>query len=270
MPASERSPLLSGETRHQDRPESSETTPLLADGRNHGSEAEEHDDQPQQSTRTRGEQSGPKSGRVWRWPSIAAGVLLALLVIAVLVCGFLMPGAIKLYAENAAVLEPTSLSVESITSDGVRARIQANFRLDGSRVDNVNARRIGRFATALMRKLETEETRLNVHLPHYNNSLLGSAVVPPLKIDIIDGHSTDMNFVTDLNPGDAEIIRKIANDWLDGKLDQLKVTGSTSISLKSGIIPLGSHDVVESMVFEGQSLYRSFSALYLGEKLILQ
>jgi hypothetical protein len=193
-----------------------------------------------------------------------------ILVVAVTICGFLMPDAVKLYAENAAVLEPTSLSVESITSDGVRARIQAKFRLDGSRVENVNARRIGRFATGLMRKIGTEETRVNVYLPHYNNSLLGSAVVPPLTIDIVDGHSTEMDFVTDLAPGDAETIRQIANNWLEGKLNQLKLTGSTSISLKSGIIPLGAHDVVESMVFEGQSLYRSFAALYFGEKLILQ
>lgn len=273
MPASERSPLLSEENGHQDRPENSETAPLLADDQEHNNDADEHEEQPQRSSWTlwpRSKRSRCEPSRGWRWPSIVAGIILVLLVVAVLLGGFLMPDAIKQYAENAAVLEPTSLSVESITSDGVQARIQANFRLDGVRVENVNARRIGKFATSMIRKLGTEETRVNVYLPHYNNSLLGSAIVPPLTIDIVDGHSTQMDFVTDLTPGDGETIRTIANNWLDGRLDQLKVTGSTSISLKSGIIPLGSHDVVESMVFEGQSLYRSFSALYFGEKLILQ
>ncbi|CRK39892.1 hypothetical protein BN1723_018740, partial [Verticillium longisporum] len=84
------------------------------------------------------------------------------------------------YAKEAAVLEPTNLSLESITSDGVKARIQANFRLDGSRVKDDSSRRLGRFATWVVRKLGTEETKVNVYLPEYEGTLLGSAVVPPL------------------------------------------------------------------------------------------
>jgi len=36
--------------------------------------------------------------------------------------------------------------------------------------------------------------------------------------------------------------------------------------LKSGLISLGTQSISESLVFEGQSLYRSFSSLYFGEK----
>lgn len=277
MPASERSPLLSpeNETEPTTHAESSENAPLLADDQPNEDEERPQERQPSSWTlwppgRSKQTASTTAKSSKWRWPSIIAGIVLAILVILVLVGGFLVPGAVKQYAEGAAVIEPKALSVESITSDGVRARIQANFRLDGSRVDDENARRVGRFTTGIMRKLETGETKVDVSLPNYNNSLLGSAVIPPIVVDIRDGHSTDIDIVTDLIPGDAENLRKIANNWLEGKLDQLKVTGAAKVKVRSGIVPLGAHDVVESMVFEGQTLYRSFAAVYFGEKMILQ
>lgn len=276
MSASERSPLLSSENENDltTHAESSENAPLLADDQPNEDEERPQERQPSSWTlwppgRSKQTASTTKSSR-WRWPSIIAGIVLAILVVLVLVGGFFMPGAVKQYAEGAAVIEPKALSVESITSDGVRARIQASFRLDGSRVDDENARRIGRFTAGIMRKLETEETKVDVSLPNYDNSLLGSAVIPPIVVDIRDGHSTDIDIVTDLIPGDAENLRKIANNWLEGKLDQLKVTGAAKIKVKSGIFPLGAHDVAETMVFEGQTLYRSFAAIYFGEKMILQ
>lgn len=201
---------------------------------------------------------------------MAAMIILVLLVVAALLVGFLVPGAVKSYAENAAVIEPTALSVESITSDGVQARIQANFRLDGAKVQDANARRIGRLATGIMRKLETDETKVNVYLPTYDNVLLGSAVIPPITIDIVDGHTTTIDIVADLSPGAPESIRSVANDWLEGRLGQLRVTGAADLKIKSGIIPLGTHNVQESLVFEGQALYRSFAALYFGEKMVLK
>ena len=275
MPASERSPLLSAEneTDPTNQAESSENAPLLANDQPDEDEVRPQERQPSSWTLwPLRKQTGPSTTKSskWRWPSIIAGIVLAILVVLVLLGGFLVPGAVKQYAEGAAVIEPKALSVESITSDGVRARIQANFRLDGSRVENDDARRIGRFTTGIMRKLETEETKVDVLLPNYDNSLLGSAVIPPITVDIRDGHSTDIDIVTDLLPGDVENLRKIANQWLEGKLDQLKVTGAAKIKVKSGIFPLGAHDVVESMIFEGQTLYRTFAAVYFGEKMILQ
>jgi len=258
MPPTEHSPLLAANNELEDRIDAPEDSPLLADHEDSQPEPEQQDGQERRSSSSaqwpRSKSADGSKKSKWRWPSIAAGAILVLLVIAVLVGGFVMPGAVKEYAEGAAVIEPTGLSVESITSDGVRARIQANFRMDGSRVDNVNSRRLGRFATGIMRKLETSETNVNVYLPHYDNSLLGSAVVPPITVDLRDGHTTTVDFVTDLTPGDAEHIKKIANNWLEGKLDQLKVTGAAKIQVKSGIFPLGAHDVVESMVFEASKI----------------
>lgn len=275
-PASERSPLISAadreHTHNEDVP--TESSPLLANN-NHGSTGEVNDSDArsrQASTWVLWPQFKASGSpiRSCRWPSIVAAIVLAIFIIAALVMGFVVPGAVKEYAEHAAIIEPTSLSVESITPNGIRARIIANFRLDGSRVEDANSRRIGRLATGIMKKLETDHTTVNVYLPGYDNALLGSAVIPGLTVDIVDGHNTSIDIVTDLTPGDAENIRRIANDWLEGRLDELKVMGTAAISLKSGIFPLGTHDIAESMVFEGQSLYRSFAALYFGEKMILQ
>lgn len=265
MPATERSPLLA--TRDDDADNNNhnvdENSPLLANGAQDAAHQDDAQDEPTPSI------ASTKSSRKSRWPSIIAMLTLAALVGVVILFGFLVPPAVKTYAENAAIIEPTGLSLESITQDGVRARIQANFRLDGSRVTDENAQRIGRIATSIMRKIETLETKLSIYVPHYGNAMLGSAMLPPITLDLVDGHNTVIDFVADLNPGDAEALRSIVNDWLDGKLDYIKVTGKTALSLKTGFLPLGTHDVVESMVFEGQSLYRSFASVYFGEKSIV-
>lgn len=242
--ASETSPLLSSGTEQEPVTESS---PLLSGDDNHHPENEEGE-------RDSLNRSPPKSESRLRWPSIIAIAILAALTIVVMVLGFLVPPAVKSYAETAAVLEPTGLALESLTPDGIRARIQASFKLDGSRVRDGTARRLGRLATSLVRKIDTEETSVRVHLPNYDNALLGSAVVPPLSINLVDGKTTVLDFVADLSPGDAESLRQIANDWLDGKLQQVKVTGAASLRLKTGILPLGTHEIVESMVFEANQI----------------
>ncbi len=193
-------------------------------------------------------------------------IVLAILAFAVMMLAFVVPAAVEEYAKQAIVLEPTNLSLESITSNGVRARIQANFRLDAQRVANDHVRRVGKAATWLVGELGTEETKIDVYLPEYNNMLLGTAGVPPLKVSIVEGRNNAVDFVADLVPGDAEGIRTIANEWLEGRLDSVRVRGQADIQLKAGIIPLGTHSIAESMTFEGQSLYRSFASLYLGEK----
>lgn len=192
-------------------------------------------------------------------------IILGLLSIAIIVLAFFVPAAVEEYAKEAAVLEPTNLSLESFTKDGVRARIQANFRLDGSKVENDHVRRIGSVATWFARELGTDTTSVHVYLPEYDNILLGSAVIPPLAIKI-NGQNTAIDITAELVPGEAEGIRMIANEWLEGRLNRIRLQGKADIKLKTGIIPLGTHAVSESLTFEGQSLYRSFASLYFGEK----
>jgi hypothetical protein len=260
----ERSPLLSAQDREPE-PESAaptEATPLLlsAEPRADGDDADSDGSVQAQSrpwwpwSRSPSSPAGGKPISKRRWASITAMVVLGILIIFIILVGFLVPPAVKDYAEAAAVLEPTDLSLESITADGVRARIQANFRLDASRVSNDNTRRIGKLATSIVRKLQTEETQVSVRLPSRGDALLGTAVVPPLVITLVDGHTTTFDFVADLTPGDADTIRSIANDWLGGNLHKIKVSGAAALNLKSGILPLGTHDIVESLVIEANNV----------------
>lgn len=281
MSDSEREPLLSAagsadlpDIRVND--ESLESTPLLAsssgapryDGEQHD---DAHNDTASVHSRELDTASTIKSakGKPIRWPSVIAMMILSCFAVSVMVLAFFVPAAIEQYAKQAIVIEPTNLSLVSITANGVRARIQANFRLDGQRVENVHVRRIGRAATWLVGELGTEETKINVYLPEYNNVLLGTAAVPSLTVAIADGRNNEVDILADLIPGEAEGIRSIANEWLEGRLETVRVKGTADIEVKAAGIPLGTHSIAEYMTFEGQSLYRSFAALYFGEKSIL-
>ncbi|GKT46916.1 uncharacterized protein ColSpa_07097 [Colletotrichum spaethianum] len=266
----ERSPLLApkGKGRAEDDSLLSESAPLLSSStatpRYDGEQ-----DNPETSRAPSLASNPPKKKSSIRWASLISISVLIVLVIGIMAGCFFVPSAVQEYAKQAAVVEPTNLALESITANGVRARVQANFRLDGSRVQDTTSRRIGKFTTWIVRQLGTEKTKVGVYLPEYDGALLGTAVVPPLTISIVNGQTTAIDFVAELSPGDAEAYRKIANEWLDGKLDQLRVLGKADIPLKSGIFPLGTHPVSEVLVFEGQSLYRSFASLYFGEKALL-
>lgn len=270
MPGSEREPLLSGAAGRLENQESGEeSTPLLS-----GAETPRYDstapDQEQQRDADNASISSRRSDRSTkaskkRWPSIIAMVILGLLSIAIIVVAFFVPAAVEEYAKEGAVLEPTNLSLESITTHGVRARIQANFRLDASKVKNEHVRRVGSVATWFVRTLGTDSTNVQVFLPEYDNVMIGSAVIPPFTLRI-NGDNTAIDFVAELMPGEAEGIRMIANEWLEGRLNRLRVQGKADIKLRTGVIPLGTHAVSESLTVEGQSLYRSFASLYFGEK----
>ncbi|KAK3490834.1 uncharacterized protein B0T23DRAFT_396919 [Neurospora hispaniola] len=190
-----------------------------------------------------------------RWPSIIAALLLMGLATSIAIGAFFVPAAVEKYAKEAIVIEPTNLALESITTDGVRARIQANFRLDAQRVKNVHIRRVGQFTTWLAKELATEETRVKVYWIDHDNMLLGTAGLPPLTIAIANGHNTELDIVADLAPGDADTIRTIANQFLGGKMDTIRVRGITEITVKTRFnIPLGTHAVSETMEFEGKEL----------------
>lgn len=266
MSNAETSPLLPAQKRDDVPPE--ETPLLSSDGATirYDGERPDNDGASVRSRRSNASSAAYTKKSQRRWPSIIAIVILALVSMLILIVAFFVPSAVEEYTKEAAVLEPTNLSLESITTDGVRARIQANFRLDGSRVQNEHVRRVGRAATWIVGKLGTEETKVNVYLPEYDNILLGTAGVPPLVLNLRDGHNTAVDFIAELTPGDAEGIRTVANEWLEGRLDRLRVQGTADIAVKSGILPLGTHTVSESLVFEGQYLYRSFASLYFGEK----
>ncbi|KAI0137397.1 hypothetical protein BJ170DRAFT_605721 [Xylariales sp. AK1849] len=259
------SPLLPAATAKnkaaaQERHESGETTPLLsssADTPRYDGEHDGPDRDAAASIRSRhsdaiSTHSTKKSSR--RWPSFIAMGILGIIMVVIIALAFIVPDAVQEYAKQAAVVEPTNLSLDSITTDGVKARIQANFHLDGSRVANDHVRRVGRAATWVANQLATEETKVAVSLPDYDNIVLGTAVIPSLVINLRDGYTTSFDFVTDIAAGDVEGIRSIANEWLEGRLERLRLKGTTDLTLHSGLLPLGTHNIAESLVFEANKI----------------
>ena len=205
-----------------------------------------------------------KSNR--RWATIISLSVLSAFVIAILGLGFAAPAIIEEYAKEALVVEPTSLSIDSFTPTGVRARIQADFVLDGSRVQKRSVRDLGRVGTWIASEVESGQSEVEVYLPEYGNLLLGTATIPPIKVTIRDGHYTHLDFLADLEPGDIAGLRRIANDWLDGRLGSLSVRGVASVPLKSGLFRLGKQILSQSLLFQGEStsIYTYFSTKSLG------
>ncbi|KAI9751683.1 MAG: Peroxisome chaperone and import receptor [Chaenotheca gracillima] len=201
-------------------------------------------------------QEGPfsKNGKGRRWPSVVSLSFLLILIIVVIVLGFLAPAAVEQYANEAMVVEPTRLSIESFTTNGVRARVQASVGLDAARVKSGAVRNLGRAGTWIAKEVETGESVVEVYLPEYGNVLLGTATLPRMVFNIRNGHVNYVNFISDLEPGDVSGIRTVANDWLEGRLGQLRIQGKTDVGIKSGLLSLGSQSVSQSLVFEGQSL----------------
>ena len=239
---------------------SEETTPLLArqadDDRQNGGNLANGAPSSSTTQSLRSVQEGfehEKKGQR-RWASVVALSCLSLVVIAILCLGFAAPAIVEEYAQQAVVFDPTDLSINSFTATGVRARVQGTFKLDASRVKKKTIADIGRFGTWIAKEIETKESDVKVYLPEYGNVLLGVADVPPIKVNIRNNHVNTIDFLTDLEPGDMDGIRRIANDWLDGRLGSLRVQGVATVPLKSGIFSLGTQKVSQSILFEGQSL----------------
>ncbi|KAH9223546.1 hypothetical protein DL95DRAFT_98253 [Leptodontidium sp. 2 PMI_412] len=240
-----------------------ENTPLLSRvdsaPRYDGESSHETSRRPSPATRSlRTIQNGGTSIRSTksdrRWPTFVAIASLGFLAVVIILGAFFAPAVVEEYAKEALVIEPTNLSIDSFTASGVRARVQANFRMDATRVANKNVRNIGRFGTWIARKVESQSSTVEVYLPEYGNILLGTAAVPPIVVDIRNGRVTAIDFLTDLEPGNIEGIRQVANDWLEGRLGEIRVLGKANVGLKSGLFPLGTQSISESLVFEGNDL----------------
>ncbi|KAL9024253.1 MAG: hypothetical protein Q9196_006649 [Gyalolechia fulgens] len=235
---------------------SDESAPLLSanvDHRNYG-DAPEHDNVPSTAASTlRSLQEGgtKKNKRSRRWPSIIALTILFVVLIAILGLGFAAPEVAAQYAEEAMIFEPTDLSIDSFTSTGVRARIHGDFKMDASKVHKKSVRDLGRAGTWIARAVESKPTKVQVFLPEYGDVFLGSADVPSITVDIRNGHTTHLDFVSELTSGDLDGIRRIANDWFDGALSQLRVRGNADVSIHSGIFSLGKQTLTQEILFQG-------------------
>ena len=259
-PSSQKSKASTRSKHSRQSKHSEESTPLLsqdANNRNYG-DAPAHDESPSAAASSlrslqNGGSSKDKSSR--RWPIIIALTILGLVVILILCLGFAAPEIVEEYAREAMLFEPTDLSIDSFTSTGVRARIRGDFTLDGSRVQKKPVRDLGRAGTWIARAVESKSSKVKVFLPEYGDLLLGTADVPPIVIDIRDGHTTHLDFLSDLAAGDLDGIRRMANDWLEGRIGDLSVRGVADVPLKSGIFGLGTQSLAETINFKGKKSF---------------
>lgn len=241
-----------------DHPDASEDAPLLPQEGEGPDQSQPQRERSAESLLRRltssSASSGKKSALGRRWPSLLALLVLCVVAILIMVFAFFAPSVVEQYATQAVVFEPTSLSIDSFTASGVRARIQGDFHMDASRVEKKSVRDFGRFGTWIAHEAESGESDVEVSLPEYGNVVLGKAHVPGIKVDIRNGHTTHVDFLSDLEPGSKEGIRRIANDWIDGRLGQLRVLGKAEVPLKSGIFSFGTQTVRQELLFANKDI----------------
>ena len=261
-----KSPLLGAEAdrQHPRRPASQrsrhsdddvESTPLLSRESEHRSYDDVHRDptSPAASSLRSLQNRVTKSKKdIRRWSTIFAITLLCLTVVTILGLGFAAPAVVEEYARESVEFKPTSLSIDSFTSNGVKARIQGDFTLDASKVKKKSVRDIGRAGTWIASKVEAKHSKVQVVLPEYGNLLLGTADIPSVVVDVRDGHVTHIDIVADLNAGDSEAIIRMGRDWVDGRLDRLRVHGQANVRLQSGIFSFGTQSITEYLEFKSK------------------
>ncbi|KAH8697198.1 hypothetical protein BGW36DRAFT_378185 [Talaromyces proteolyticus] len=199
-----------------------------------------------------------------RWPIIVALSSLTVAVLLTLIFGFAAPAAVKSYAQQAVVFTPQRLSVDSATSSGVSLRVQGNVTLDGQRVNQKPVRDIGRFATWIAKEVELGESKVNVYLPEYDNVLVGTASLPAVNLNIREGHINHIDIITDLASGDVAGIRQVADDWMNGRLGQLRIKSAANVPIKSGIINIGKQVISTDLQLDNVPALPSISVLKLN------
>jgi len=126
--------------------------------------------------------------------------------------------------------------------------------MNAANVKRKSVRDLGVFGTWLAKKVKSSDSTVKVYLPAYDNLILGTANIPSIELDIQSGHRNDLDFLVDLEPGDVEAIRAVANDWLDGRLDKLSLRGAADVKLQSGILSLGTQTIAQTVVLQGNRL----------------
>jgi hypothetical protein len=216
---------------------------------------EEDDDRPQSRASSLYQTLQPKAGILKRrWSSFIALTLLVIFTVVIMLVGFLVPEVMEEYAMQAKQFKLTSVSLPQFTAKGAQARIQGVFWMDPSAVDKKSTRNIGVFGTWIAGAVKSGESTVRISLPEYGDVLLGTGVVPPIKVDVRANKKTYVDFLTDLEPGDVTGIRKVADDYISGLLGSLAVRGEAYVKIRSGILSLGTQTITQNLVFAGDDI----------------
>ncbi|KIW05432.1 uncharacterized protein PV09_03942 [Verruconis gallopava] len=197
----------------------------------------------------------PKVGiLVKRWPSFMALLCLVAFTVGIMILGFFVPEIMQEYAVQAKKFELSSISLHEFTANGAKVRVQGEFWMDPSEVKRKSVRDLGVFGTWIAGSVKSSGSIVKVMLPDYGDIILGTAAIPDVKIDIRANKKTEIDIVADLKAGDISGIRKIADDYLSGRAGVLKVHGEASVTLRSGILSLGTQTLSQNLVFPSNNM----------------
>lgn len=219
--------------------EPSETSPLLP----------QTDGSPSHETTSLFEPSPSRS----KWTSWKLLALLALIAsfTSILVLGFLVPTAAQRYAEEAPDVALEGISVESYTKEGVNVRVLGSVHFDAARVKNFDGRNVGRFAGRLLKTVRTGPSDIELFLPGYGEAVVGRVSIPPMAVDIRNGHTTALNFTALVQPVSTKIVSMVLSDALMNRLKVIKATAISKVHVKAGWLPLGNQKIVKMVILDG-------------------
>lgn len=144
-----------------------------------------------------------------------------------------------------------SIGVDSFTDKGVKLAVQAKINVDARRVKSWGVRTLGKIGTYVVGHVTVKEFDVRARLPDYDNAVVGTARVPGMTIDIRNGHTTSLNFVTDTQPGSVDTIRLLANDYLSGDLSSIKVMGEVDLRIRKWFLSVNPGRMTREIVLEG-------------------
>ncbi|KAK6535125.1 hypothetical protein TWF694_001607 [Orbilia ellipsospora] len=260
-------PTPSSPNYHDDSDQTLANTPLLQaseDSTRNGYEGHEYDSMPTERSplvsfasrrysrdepvRTNHER-GKQSQKISHVLIVTLGSL-CLLVVLILFLGFLVPDAAQEYSKQAAVMKLHNISVDSFTSNGVRISVKSQVAIDATRVRSLWLRSLGILVGSIARKVMLYSSDVFLYLPEYPEGMLGTVTFPDLSVSLGNGEITDIDIICNVTPGNFHGVKPALMDYLNGRVRILKVQGESNISLRSGILPLGTHRITQDVIFE--------------------
>ncbi|KAI0999603.1 hypothetical protein K3495_g8596 [Podosphaera aphanis] len=240
---------------------SQERVPLLSqtDGTHPYDESrniEEHTERPPSTLAKSLNRQDKRKKCLIRWPTITAIVFLGLLTVMVMFGVFIAPATIKIYANEALSIEPSRLTINSVTDSGVTAHVQAEVKINASRVQDRHVRDIGRLGTWVARKIEVQGSNVDMFLPEFGNMFIGTVMIPSVVLDVRNNHNTKLDFSVGIDLGDIAGLQRFVRDAVRGRLNQVRILGKAKVSLKSGIISLGTQSISKMMIFQGGDMLK--------------
>ncbi|TGZ80444.1 hypothetical protein EX30DRAFT_307729 [Ascodesmis nigricans] len=170
---------------------------------------------------------------------------------AILALGFTIPTAAERYAEEAAAVKLGGVSVQGFTPKGVNLRVLVDVDVDADRVKNFDARIIGRFGGFLFRKASTDNMNVRLYLPAYGDDLAVQVSVPPIDVNIRNGHSTALNFTTYVELAKMGTVMALVKDALMNKLEVVDVRAETTVKAKAGWFALPEQEITKTLRVDG-------------------